>query len=143
MTSESEAVQHVRATVSLKIPFHDVDAAGIGWHGHYLKYFEIARCELLDGVDYNYTEMRDSGFFWPVIDVRIRYAQPLKFQQNIRVEAVLKEWENRLKIDYTIRDSATNKRLTRGHTVQVAVCLESGEMQLASPPILKQKLGLS
>lgn len=132
----------VSTAVELEIPFHDVDVMRIAWHGHYAKYLEIARCALLEQIDYNVPQMESSGYAWPVIDMRIRYAQPLRFQQKIRVEATLTEWENRLKIDYLIKDAASGKRLTKAYTVQVAVAIESGEMLYASPTVLLQKLGL-
>ena len=132
----------VSTAVELEIPFHDVDVMRIAWHGHYAKYLEIARCALLEQIDYNVPQMEASGYAWPVIDMRIRYAQPLRFQQKIRVEARLTEWENRLKIDYLIKDAASEKRLTKAYTVQVAVAIESGEMLYASPTVLLQKLGL-
>nr|WP_235009094.1 acyl-CoA thioesterase [Marinobacterium lutimaris] len=130
-------------TVEIEIPFHDVDMMEVAWHGHYVRYLEIARCALLDSIDYNYPQMKASGYAWPVIDLHIRYAKPLRFQQVIKVEAKLVEWENRLKVAYTLRDSATGERLTRGHTVQVAVELESGEMQYVSPPVLFERLGVT
>src|SRR5690606_12820928 len=106
----------------------------------YVRYLEIARCALLDRINYNYMEMRASGFAWPVIDLRLRYAAPLAFTQKIIIEARLVEWEHRLKIDYTIRDAATRKRLTRAWSVQVAVGIEDMEMRLASPQILIDRL---
>lgn len=128
------------AEVAIDVPFHDVDSMGIVWHGHYAKYFEIARCALLDVLDYNYNQMLESGFGWPVIDMHIRYAQPLRFEQKIKVKAELREYENRLKIFYQVFDAASGKRLTKGHTVQVAVDAESGEMLLASPAVLFEKI---
>ena len=133
----------IEAEVEIEIPFHDVDVMGVAWHGHYVKYLEIARCALLDKIDYNYPQMRDSGYAWPVIDVRIRYPQPLFFQQKVRVIAKLEEWENRLKFSYEIRDIETGKRLTRAYTVQVAMDMKNGEMLFASPDILFEKLGLT
>lgn len=130
------------ASVEIEIPFHDVDSVNIVWHGHYVKYLEIARCRLLESFDYNYPQMRASGYVWPVIDIRLRYAGPVRFQQLIRVDASLVEWEHRLKINYLIYDVLTGKRLTKGYSVQVAVDSASGEMQLGSPEILYQKLGL-
>ncbi len=50
------------------------------WHGHYLKYFEIARCKLLDQFHYNYNQMRDSGYAWPVIESHVRYVQGIEFE---------------------------------------------------------------
>lgn len=128
--------------IEIKIPFHDIDVMGVAWHGHYVKYLEIARCALLDKIDYNHPQMEASGFAWPVIEIRIRYPRPLYFQQKIRVKARLDEWENRLKISYLIEDLNTGQRLTKAYTVQVALDLKSGEMLFVSPDILLQKLGI-
>lgn len=130
----------IRADVNLEIPFHDVDMMNVAWHGHYLKYFEIARCRLLDQLDYNYLQMQASGFAWPVIESFCRYARPLRFGQQVRVIAELKEFEQRLKISYTIVDAASGQRLTRGHTVQVAVDIQTQEMCFQSPAILLEKI---
>ena len=125
----------LQVEVEMQIPFFDVDMMEIAWHGHYVKYLEVARCALLDRLDHNYLQMRDSGYGWPVIDLQIRYIRPLLFQQRVRVKADLVEWENRLKLNYLISDAATGERLTRASTVQVAVDLASREMQLASPRV--------
>ena len=130
------------ATVEIKVPFHDVDMMGIVWHGHYVRYFEIARCALLDKIDYNYEQMKASGYAWPVIDVRIRYPGSPVFGELIYVTAHLAEWENRLKVDYEIRNSE-NKRITKGYTVQVAVDMALNEMCMASPDVLLKKIGVT
>ena len=130
------------ASVDIKVPFHDVDAMRIVWHGNYFRYFEVARCELLDRIDYNYEQMGESGFAWPVIDARARFGKPIRFGQLITVEATIKEYEHRLRIAYQIRDKQTGRRLTRGSTVQVAVDLSSDEMCYASPQVLFDKLGV-
>lgn len=132
-----------QAEVTIDIPFHDCDMMEVAWHGHYAKYFEIARCALLDQFHYNYPQMRDSGYAWPIIELQIRYARPLAFNQQVRVRATLKEYEHRLKIAYEVRDAVTGERLTRGHSVQVAVDMASGEMCFVSPPVLLAKLGVT
>ena len=128
------------ADVIIDIPFHDVDTMNVVWHGHYLKYFEIARCKLLDQFDYNYNQMKDSGYAWPVIESYVRYAQGIIFGQHIRIRATLKEWENRLKIEYQIFDAESGKRLTKGFTSQVAVEIETREMCFQSPQIFLDRL---
>jgi len=130
------------AEIDIVIPFHDVDMLAVVWHGHYVKYFEIARCALLDKIEYNYPQMRDSGYAWPVIDIRVRYAKPAVFGQIITVRSELVEWENRLKINYLIIDKKTGLRLTKGHSIQVAVDMGTQEMCFESPGILFEKLGL-
>ena len=132
----------IEAEVEIEIPFHDIDVMGVAWHGHYVKYLEIARCALFDKIDYNYPQMKASGYAWPVIELRIRYPRPLLFQQKVRVKVKLDEWENRLKLSYLIEDLATGQRLTRAWTVQVALEMKSGEMQFESPRVLFEKLGI-
>ncbi len=80
--------------------------------------------------------MRDSGFAWPVIESYVRYAQGIEFAQKIRIRAILKEWENRLKIEYQIFDAESGKRLTKGFTSQVAVDMSTREMCYQSPQVL-------
>ncbi len=133
----------IQVETIIEVPFHDVDVMRVAWHGHYVKYFEIARCALLDKIEYNYPEMEQSGYAWPVIDLRIRYAHPLRFQQKVKVVATLVEWENRLKINYQIDDLSTGQRLTKGYTVQVAVDMSNNEMLFVSPAILFEKLGVT
>jgi acyl-CoA thioester hydrolase len=129
------------AQVILTVPFHDVDSIGAAWHGHYAKYFELARCELLDSFGYGYDAMRASGYMWPIIDLQVRYVKPLRFNQRIVVKATLREWENRLLIDYLVSDEATGARLTKGRTSQVAVDMKTGEMCFVSPPVIFERLG--
>ena len=117
------------------VPFFDVDTMNVVWHGHYVKYLEVARCALLDHIGHNYTQMLESGYAWPVIDMQLRYVRGAVFGQTINVRASLVEWENRLKVNYLITDLASGERLTRASTVQVAVEVASREMQMASPKI--------
>lgn len=125
----------LQAEVEVLVPFFDVDSMDVVWHGHYIKYFEVARCALLERIGHNYTQMRDAGYAWPVIDVQLRYMRGARFNQRILVRADLIEWENRLKINYLITDVESGERMTRGSSVQVAVEMASREMQLASPKV--------
>jgi len=122
--------------------FFDIDSMDIVWHGHYVKYLELARCALLDRFDYGYARMRESGFGWPVIDLRLKYVRPAAFGQALVVRAQIVEWENRLKIAYAIRDAKTGAKVNSATSIQVAVDLGTREMQYVSPPVLRQRLGV-
>ncbi len=130
------------AEIELSPAFHDCDAMQVVWHGNYFKYFEIARCALLQRYDYDYPQMRDSGYLWPVVDARVKYIRPLLYQQALRVRAQIVEWENRLKIQYEILDAGSGQVLTRAHTIQVAVDATRNEMLFQCPPVLWQRLGV-
>ncbi|GAA66511.1 acyl-CoA thioesterase [Pseudoalteromonas sp. NZS127_1] len=137
MNSKGALLTHV---VEIEIPFHDCDPMNVVWHGNYPRYLEVARCELLRLFDYDYPQMHESGYAWPIVDMQIKYVASAVFTQKIKVAAYLKEYENRLRIDYVITDSLTNKRLTKASTTQVAVEVSSKEMQFESPAILFNKL---
>lgn len=128
--------------IELMPAFHDFDPMDVVWHGHYLKYLEVARCALLQRFDYDYPQMRESGFAWPIVDLRCKYVRSARYGRALRVQARIVEWEFRLRIDYLVRDAQDGSVLTRAHSVQVAVALASGEMCYASPPVLARKLGI-
>lgn len=134
--------KELSCSTEIIVPFHDVDVMGIVWHGHYVKYFEIARCALLAKFNYSYEQMKDSGYAWPVIDMRVRYPSSARFEDRITVVSSISEWDSRLKVDYEIYNSE-GQRLTRGYTVQVAVDMTTGEMCFESPPVLLEHLGVT
>jgi acyl-CoA thioester hydrolase len=128
------------ASVQVEVPFHDVDAMNVAWHGHYVKYFELARCALLRRFDYDYPQMLASGYLWPVVECHLKYVRPAFYGQLLRVEATLIEYENRIKIGYVIFDAGSGERLTKGYTTMVAVHATTRELQFVSPAVLLEKL---
>ncbi len=129
-----------RAVIETGVPFHDLDPMDVVWHGNYFRYFELARCALLQSFDYDYPQMKASGYAWPIVETSVKYVRPARYGQRLQVEAQLLEWENRLRIAYEVRDADTGERLTRASTTQVAIAIDNWEMQLVSPPVLAEKL---
>lgn len=124
----------------LQVPFFDVDSMNIVWHGHYVKYLELARCQLLDTLGYGYREMADTGYGFPIVDLHIKYIKPLTFEQNVIITASLIEWHYRIKINYLIHDADSGDKLTKAHTIQAAVEKKSGNLCLECPPQLTEKV---
>jgi acyl-CoA thioester hydrolase len=127
-------------TVDIEVPFHDVDAMNVAWHGHYVKYLELARCALLRLFDYDYPQMQASGYMWPIVECHLKYVRPAIYSHKLRVEATLLEYENRIKIGYVIRDLATGEKMTKAYTTMVAVDAATRELQFVSPPIVFRNL---
>ncbi|MDE1887158.1 MAG: acyl-CoA thioesterase [Gammaproteobacteria bacterium] len=128
------------AQVGIEVPFQDVDLMQVVWHGNYFRYFEAARAALLRKINYDYPEMQASRYLWPIVELKARFVQPMRYAQRIQVRAELQEWESRLKIAYRVQDAASGKRLSSGYTIQCAVDARSGELQLVSPPVLRERL---
>lgn len=131
----------VSEVTEFSIPFYDLDPLGICWHGNYVKYFEDARCALFRKIDYDYKRMLESGYYWPVIDLNIRYVNALRYEQKVIIEVGLVEYENYMKIKYLLKDRDSGDKITKGSTTQVAVNKDTHEMSLVSPDILQEKLG--
>jgi acyl-CoA thioester hydrolase len=129
--------------IDVKPAFFDLDPMAVVWHGNYVKFFEYARSALLQKFNYDYEEMRASGYLWPVVDMRIKYMRPASLHQPLRVRAEITEYESRLRVDFVIRNALTGEKMTKGYTIQVAVDAQTMEMQYVCPKILWERLGVS
>ncbi|MGH7838170.1 MAG: acyl-CoA thioesterase [Candidatus Binataceae bacterium] len=130
----------ISAEVIIRIQFYDLDPMRIVWHGNYPRLLEQARAALFEKISFGYREMSESGFAWPIVDLRIKYVRPINPLQTIRVTATLVEYENRLKTNYVITDAETAEILTKAHTVQVTVDRASNELCFETPAALVEKV---
>ena len=126
--------------VLMEIPFHDVDAMGVAWHGHYVKYLEIARTALLRRLGLDFQQMQEWGVLWPVVVCNMKFIRPLRYGQQVRVRAELLEYQARLRIRYLLTDAATGERVNRAETIQVAVASGTGELLFQCPPMLTEAI---
>lgn len=109
-------------TKDLTIRFSEVDSMGVVWHGAYALYLEDAReaFGLKYGLDY--MGMVARGFYVPMVDMHIRYRQPIIYGQavTLRIDYVPTE-AAKLIFDYTLTDSQTGEVLCTARTIQVFI----------------------
>jgi acyl-CoA thioester hydrolase len=133
--------QPVSTSVTLKVPYYDVDLLRIVWHGNYLKYFEVARQALFKkcGVDMqHYTE--DTRYVFPVVRSMIKHISPLRFDDEFICTAVLKEARVKIVLDFEIKLVSNGKVCARGWSEQVAVLLPEMEMVFQIPDEIQKAL---
>lgn len=123
----------------LTVPFFDVDAMKIVWHGHYVKYLEEARCAWLEDLGYTYLDMGDDGYVWPIVQLQVKYLSSARFGEQISVRVYLREYESSLKLDYEIVNEA-GVCLTRASTMQAAIRLADQETQFQTPKVWQEKI---
>jgi acyl-CoA thioester hydrolase len=140
MARSPEVPVPLEAQVVVDVPFQDSDPMGVTWHGNYFRYLEAARALLLANIGYGYRDMIASGYLWPIVEAQIKYVKPTVFGQRLTVTATLVEYENRLKIGYTVVDHDSGECVTKAHTTQVAVARDSGEMCFCSPQVFLDKV---
>ena len=130
----------ISAAWDVTVPFHDVDLAGVVWHGHYMKYLENARWAVMDRIGFTLEEMIASGFLWPIVSVQVKYVRAARYGDHLRVQASLVEWQTRLAVNYLIVDVKDDARVGRAQTVQVAVDAKTHALQWVSPPCLTDRV---
>ncbi len=130
----------ISAQISCEVAFSDVDLARVVWHGHYLRYLENARWALMNRIDFGLQAMIDSGYLWPVVDLRVKYIRAARYGDRLRVRASLVEWEQRLAVNYLVTDLADGARVVRAQTVQVAVRPPQNELLFVMPACLTDRV---
>ncbi|MDR1277355.1 MAG: acyl-CoA thioesterase [Treponema sp.] len=128
------------AETEFTVEFYDVDSMEIVWHGNYVKYFEKARCALLDKIGYGYQEMRASGYAFPVTDLRLKFIRPLRFRERVRARAILEEYENRIRIKYELYNAETGALTTRGLSTQMAYDIAASDSRFECPRVFVDKV---
>ncbi|MEE0132540.1 MAG: thioesterase family protein [Treponema sp.] len=128
------------AQIEFSVEFYDVDSMNIVWHGNYIKYFEKARCALLEKIGYGYPQMTASGYAFPITEVKVKYIKPLFFQQRVRATATLEEYESMLRISYILQDVDTGAITTKGSSSQVAIKINTRTTCFDCPDIFIEKV---
>ena len=100
---------------------HHTDYAGVVWHGTYVAWMEEARIAYLRSHAINYGDWVAGGVELPVVDLSLRYRQPLM----LGMDALVRVWPEprrgvRLVWQYDIQNQATAATCVVG-TVTLAV----------------------
>nr|WP_315520451.1 acyl-CoA thioesterase [uncultured Campylobacter sp.] len=124
---------------TFKVAFFDVDSMEVMWHGNYVKYLEMARCELLDKLGYNYIAMKKDGFAFPIVKLDVKYVRPAFFNDVIKVTTTLSECETFLKFHYLI-ENEKDEKISEANTVQAVIEMKSLQTCFEMPDTLKKAI---
>ncbi len=80
-TSHSEVV----------VRFCETDMMGVVHHANYLVYCEAARVDWLHKRGVRYADWELLGVHLPVVEARVRFRQPARFQDRLAIETTLVE----------------------------------------------------
>lgn len=111
MTTHGPMIEALR----VRVAFADTDAMGVAWHGNYLRWFEMARTELLRDTELPYAALVGRGLHLPVIEAVVRYRRPARYDDELVVRvAPSRSGGARLRIDYRIE--CVGALVAEGHT---------------------------
>lgn len=141
MKDELEVVKNgISFETKIRAEFFDVDSMNVVYHGNYVKFLEVARCNLLDKIGYGYNEMLATHFMFPITTLNVKYIRSLQFEEEAIVKTTLVEWENRIRIKYEIRSLKTGLVVTKAETTQMAVKMPEGETLFVCPKVFTEKV---
>lgn len=123
--------------VDYKVPFADVDAMKIVWHGHYVRYLERVRETWFRERGLSFKQMGDIGVAAPVVGVHIEYRQPAFLEDDLVLRIACRPPEA-ASIDqvYEIRRKADNSLLAVAETRQVFID-SAGELYRTVQPFME------
>ena len=105
----------IRSETDIRVRYVETDAMRFVHHANYLAWFEMARIEMLDGLDMPYHKMEEEGYLLPVLKAELNYKQAAYFNDRLKVFCYVREKPRvRIKIDYEVFRHET--LLCRGST---------------------------
>ncbi len=87
----------------IQVRYDEVDKMGYVYHGNYARYYHISRTELLRKVGISDRELESQNIILPVIEMNIRYIQPVYYDDFITIKTKLLELpETRMKFQHEV-----------------------------------------
>jgi acyl-CoA thioester hydrolase len=128
------------ASTRIVVPFHDIDIMHIVWHGHYYKYFEIARTVLMQKLELDWPFIKDCGYAMPIVASTAKYLQGLRYNDEVLVTATAIEPHlPALVTEYEITSIDRSIRYAVGSTKQVYLKISNMQASLTVPESILQR----
>jgi acyl-CoA thioester hydrolase len=128
-------------SVSMKVPYFDVDIMQIVWNGHYFKYFEVARQAFFKECGLDLLEYaKKTGYLFPIIRSTIKHTRALRMDDEFVCTAILKEARIKIILDFVIKRLSDGLICAKGRSEQVAFFLPEMEMAFVIPEDIRKAL---
>lgn len=111
----------------LVVRYYETDGQGVVHHSNYLRYFEIARIELLERVGFDYAKIEEAGVLLVVAKAVCRYKSPARYGDTLRVWVRTKRARG-ARIDHEYRVMVGTRLVAEGETT-IACIDREGEVR--------------
>jgi acyl-CoA thioester hydrolase len=106
--------------LEIRVLYGDVDQMGFVYYANYLRYFEAGRGEFLRAHGRSYRDVESKGLRLPVIEARLRYRAPARYDDLLRLETELAHARGAtFRFVYTVRRD--QEELVTGETVHACL----------------------
>ncbi len=113
---------------TLRVTWADTDAAQVVHFSKFFVYFERTEEEFYRSLGFNFTDLRNKGFWLPRVEAFCQYRKPARFDDMLEVELTVEELrEKSVKLGFTIAKKETAELLATGYLVVVAADRNTGK----------------
>jgi acyl-CoA thioester hydrolase len=106
----------------VRVNYSETDQMGVVYHAHYLVWLDIARTEHLRQSGMSYRELEAAGFRLAVSDVSIRYRQPARYDDPVRIRCWVREVASRrVEFGYAVEHGDDGRLLATATTSLLAL----------------------
>ena len=122
----NEHEHHQWSETRLRVRYAETDQAGVVYHSNYLIWFEVGRVELCRDYGFNYRDMEtEADALLPVIEARVSYRAPARYDDEIIVRTRIVELRSRLiGFAYEVLRANDGTLLAEGQTRHVVMSRE-------------------
>jgi len=112
-------------TITIVPRYAETDKAGVVHHSVYPVWFEMGRTELLRANGLAYTDIEQSGVFFVVAELSIKYRQPAMYDEKLQLETHCSSvMASRVEHGYKLMRCCNGIILTEGSSVLACVNTE-------------------
>jgi len=109
-------------SVELRVRYAETDQMGVAHHAHYLVWCEMARTRHMDHVGASYRDLEATGLSLPVVDVRIKYRAPARYDDLVRVQCWVRQiGSRRVEFGYAVELCSDSRLLATAATSLIAI----------------------
>jgi acyl-CoA thioester hydrolase len=106
----------------VRVNYSETDQMGVVYHARYLVWLDVARTEHLRQCGMSYRDLEASGLRLAVSDVAIRYRQPARYDDLVRIRCWVRELASRkVEFGYAIEHSEDERLLATATTSLLAL----------------------
>jgi len=124
---------------SLQVRFHEVDAYGVVWHGHYVGWFEAGRNDLTERFRIGPLQLKEMNLLAPVVELNCQFKLPAAFGDSLIIQTTMERTEvAKLVFHYRVLDQKNRKVLATGSTTHVLTDLKGNLLYRVPPEVLER-----
>jgi acyl-CoA thioester hydrolase len=106
----------------IRVNYSETDQMGVVYHARYLVWLDVARCDHLRHNGMSYRELEDAGLRLAVSDVAIKYRQPARYDDLVRIRCWVRTLASRkVEFGYAVEHAEDARVLATASTSLLAL----------------------